>query len=61
MVLISVVAAGIFLVSSIHAMLMLEIAAGIILPDVDSALLATFGLGQGAYLAKKAVLPLNKG
>jgi hypothetical protein len=25
------------------------------LPDVDTTLLATFGLGQGAYLTKKAV------
>ncbi len=61
MVLISVVAAGIFAVSSVHAMLMLHIATDITLPDVDSALLATFGLGQGAYLVKKAVLPPEKG
>ena len=25
------------------------------LPDVDTTLLAAFGLGQGAYLTKKAV------
>jgi len=25
------------------------------LPDVDTTILATFGLGQGAYLTKKAV------
>jgi hypothetical protein len=24
------------------------------LPDVDTTILSTFGLGQGAYLAKKA-------
>ena len=61
MVLVSVAAAGIFAVSSIHAMLWLHIASAVSLPDVDSALLATFGLGQGAYLTKKAVLPLNRG
>jgi hypothetical protein len=27
----------------------------ITLPDVDTTILATFGLGQGAYLTKKAV------
>lgn len=31
------------------------------LPDVDSSLLAGFGIGQGAYLVKKAALPLGKG
>ena len=61
MILISVVAAGIFAVSSVHVMLLLNIAKDITLPDVDSALLATFGLGQGAYLVKKAVLPAGKG
>ena len=61
MILISVVAAGIFAVSSIHVMLLLDIARDILLPDVDSALLAIFGLGQGAYLVKKAVLPAGKG
>ena len=31
------------------------------LPDVDTTLLSAFGLGQGAYLIKKAALPLNQG
>lgn len=29
------------------------------LPDVDTTILATFGLGQGAYLTKKAVSPVG--
>jgi hypothetical protein len=31
------------------------------LPDVDGSLLAAFGVGQGAYLAKKAALPVGTG
>jgi hypothetical protein len=31
------------------------------LPDVDLALLSAFGLGQGAYLAKKMALPIGQG
>ena len=31
----------------------MELRQVITVPDVDSTLLATFGLGQGAYLAKK--------
>ena len=27
----------------------------LLMPDVDTTILATFGLGQGAYLTKKAV------
>lgn len=33
----------------------------IALPDIDTTLLAVFGLGQGAYLIKKASTPLGKG
>ncbi len=33
----------------------LEWRAGTMLPDVDTTILATFGLGQGAYLTKKAL------
>jgi hypothetical protein len=31
------------------------------LPDVDGSLLAAFGVGQGAYLAKKAAVPVGTG
>lgn len=33
----------------------------ITLPDIDTTLLAVFGLGQGAYLIKKAATPFGKG
>jgi hypothetical protein len=33
----------------------LKAAAGLTLNDVDSTILASFGLGQGAYLTKKAL------
>ncbi len=31
------------------------------LPDVDTTLLSTFGIGQGAYLIKKMAAPAGKG
>jgi hypothetical protein len=34
---------------------------GLVLPDVDSTLLSIFGLGQGAYLAKKVASVAGKG
>jgi hypothetical protein len=37
-----------------------EYSKAISLPDVDTTILATFGLGQGAYLAKKAVGEVGK-
>lgn len=39
----------------------LTIAPEISIPNVDSALMTVFGLGQGAYLAKKAASPAGKG
>jgi hypothetical protein len=38
-----------------HHLGTIEFVKPITLPDVDSTILAGFGLGQGAYLTKKAV------
>ena len=38
----------------------IQYARAISLPDVDTTILATFGLGQGAYLTKKAVGEVGK-
>jgi len=51
----------IFLVSALHFLSRLTLATSVVLPDVDSSLLTIFGLGQGAYLIKKAALPIGQG
>lgn len=61
MILITVAAVLIFLASSFHFLGQLTLASTVTLPDVDTALLAGFGIGQGAYLFKKAALPLGQG
>jgi hypothetical protein len=54
MILITLIAIATYLVTSFHQLGNLEIAQQVSLPDIDSYLLASFGIGQGAYLAKKA-------
>ncbi|MGA9868680.1 MAG: hypothetical protein WBQ75_19820 [Acetobacteraceae bacterium] len=55
MILVTLVAVAIFLVTAFHFLGALELATPTtILPDVDTGLLASFGIGQGAYLVKKA-------
>ena len=54
MILVTLAAATIFLFSAFHFLGMLELAPSVTLPDVDATLLASFGIGQGAYLVKKA-------
>jgi hypothetical protein len=39
----------------------MPVAAEVSLPDVDTTLLASFGVGQGAYLVKKAALNVGDG
>jgi len=53
MILISAVAAAIFLAQTFQYLGALEISPNVTLPDVDTTLLASFGIGQAAYLAKK--------
>jgi hypothetical protein len=61
MILISVVAVGMFVISSFHFLGSLQITSPVTLPDVDTTLLASFGISQGAYLVKKVALPLGQG
>ena len=61
MILITAAAVLIFLASSFHFLGRVTLAGTMTLPDVDSTLLAGFGIGQGAYLFKKAALPLGQG
>jgi len=61
MIMVTLGAVIIFLCQSYWYLTSLPIAQAVTLPDVDSALLATFGLGQGAYLIKKAGSPAGSG
>ena len=61
MILVTLAAVAIFICQSFWYLTSLPISKSVILPDVDSALLATFGLGQGAYLFKKAASPFGAG
>jgi len=61
MILITLGAVGVFVVTTFHFLGELQLAAQVTLPDVDTTLLASFGIGQGAYLTKKAALKLGDG
>jgi len=61
MILIALGSAGIFALSAFHFLGELKLAAQVTLPDIDTTLLASFGIGQGAYLVKKAALNLGEG
>ena len=61
MILISSVATLIFAAASWEFLTMVDIVRATTLPDVDTALLGSFGVGQGAYLIKKAALPNGVG
>lgn len=61
MILISVAAALIFACASWQFLALLDIVKTTTLPDIDTALLGSFGVGQGAYLIKKAALPPGVG
>lgn len=54
MLLIAVIAVVIFLMMTFHAFGQLAVITPTSLPDVDTTLLSVFGIGQGAYLVKKA-------
>jgi hypothetical protein len=54
MLIITLLATGMYLVLVFNFIGSLELRATVDLPNVDTTILATFGLGQGAYLAKKA-------
>jgi hypothetical protein len=61
MILISSVATVIFAAASWEFLTLVDIVRTTTLPDVDTALLGSFGIGQGAYLIKKAALPAGVG
>jgi len=61
MILISGVATVIFACVSWEFLALIDIVETTTLPDVDTALLSAFGIGQGAYLIKKAALPAGVG
>lgn len=59
MVLITLVAALTYVVQVSMFLRTLDLSATVTLPDADSTILAAFGLGQGAYLLKKAASGSN--
>jgi len=61
MIAITLTAVVIYLTSTFNALASIPLQAHVSLPDVDTSLLAGFGIGQGAYLVKKAALPLGRG
>lgn len=61
MIFVALTAVAIFGLACFNALAVLPYQMHVSLPDVDSSLLAGFGIGQGAYLVKKAALPLGKG
>jgi hypothetical protein len=54
MLVITMLAVGMYLVAIFHFLGTIEGLKTVSLPDVDTTILAAFGLGQGAYLTKKA-------
>lgn len=55
MLIMTFLAVGTFLALILHFLGSLEARTIVYLPDVDTTILASFGLGHGAYLTKKAV------
>ena len=54
MLVVTLLAISIYLVLIFHFLGTIAFTRSLTLPDVDTTILATFGLGQGAYLTKKA-------
>ncbi|MTJ83434.1 MAG: hypothetical protein F8N37_20790 [Telmatospirillum sp.] len=61
MILLVLIAVVLFLLKSYHWLGLLPLADEVTLPDVDEALLASFGIGHGAYLIKKAAQEPGRG
>jgi hypothetical protein len=61
MILITLAAVAIFLISCFVYLEHLWPDRSVTLPDIDTALLSTFGVGQGAYLLKKAAMKAGDG
>lgn len=54
MLVVTFLAVGVYLLQVYHFLGHMDFLKVVSLPDVDSTILSVFGLGQGAYLAKKA-------
>jgi len=54
MLMVTLLAVGMYLALTFNFLGSIAVAASTHLPDVDTTILASFGLGQGAYLTKKA-------
>ena len=55
MLLVTLLAVGMYLAATLHFLGLLAVSEAVKLPDIDTTILATFGLGQAAYLTKKAL------
>jgi hypothetical protein len=55
MVIVTLLAVGTYMLTVHHALGSVQLSASTTLPDLDTTILSAFGIGQGAYLAKKAV------
>lgn len=55
MIVVTLLTVGVYLVQAYSFLSVIELHTGVILPDIDTTLLATFGLGQGVYLVKKQI------
>jgi hypothetical protein len=55
MLMVTLLAVGMYLAATLHFLGLLAASETVKLPDIDTTVLATFGLGQGAYLTKKAL------
>ena len=60
-VVVTLVAVSAYLIAVFHYLGTVTMQHSVWLPDVDSTVLAVFGLGHGAYLAKKYASPAGDG
>ena len=58
MFVVTLLAVGMYLAAILHFLGLLGVSAAVKLPDIDTTILATFGLGQGAYLTNPKVAEL---
>ena len=61
MIIVTLLAVAVYLVEVFGFLGAIELHRAVTLPDVDTTILATFGLGQGAYLVKKVVNDVGSG
>ena len=55
MLVVTLLAVGMYAAGVFHSLEVIQASQTTLLPNVDTTILASFGLGQGAYLTKKAV------